>query len=203
MNITEVTRKAGAKPNRKRVGRGEGSGLGKTSGRGHKGYGARAGSRFFKLYEGGMFPFFRRIPKLGFSNVQFEKVYQVVNVRALAEGFENGGHVTPAALEEKGLIRSAKAPVKVLGDGEIAAKLTVEAHRFSKSAEAKITAVGGSVKWLAPRPKKKFVKRPKPKAEAAPEGEGKAKKAGAASEGEGKSKKKKGGEAAAEAPAAE
>ncbi len=189
MNITEITKKVGPKPTRKRVGRGEGSGLGKTSGRGHKGYGARAGSRFFKLYEGGMFPFFRRIPKLGFSNVQFETLYQVVNVSVLAARFDAGGHVTPAALEAKGLIRTAKAPIKVLGDGDIATKLTVEAHRFSKSAEAKITAAGGSVKWLSPRPKKKFIKRPKAAAEAAPEGAG-------------KKGKKKGGEAA-EAPAAE
>lgn len=180
MNITDITKKAGARPRRKRVGRGEGSGLGKTSGRGHKGYGARAGSRFFKLYEGGMFPFFRRIPKLGFSNVQFRSEYQVVNLADIVARFSSGAHVTPAALEEKGLIRDAKAAVKVLGDGDVAASFAVEAHRFSKSAESKITAAGGSVKWLAPRPKKKFIKRPKPRAEAgeAPEGKGKKKKQG-------------------------
>src|SRR5262245_48583077 len=124
MNITEITTKAGAHTKRRRVGRGEGSGLGKTSGRGHKGEGSRSGGRKGGLYEGGVFPLFRRVPKLGFSNVIFRTEYQVVNVRDLEARFENGSHVTAAALHELGLIRDADEPVKILGDGELKKKLT-------------------------------------------------------------------------------
>ncbi len=162
MNITDITRKAGAHPKRKRVGRGEGSGLGKTSGRGHKGAGARAGRKNMPLAEGGMFPLFRRLPKFGFNNAQFRVAYRLVNVGDLEARFEADGHVTPAALELAGLIRGAELPVKVLGDGDIKKTLHVEAHRFSASAVSKIEAAGGTVKWLAPRPKKKFVRRPEP-----------------------------------------
>lgn len=176
MNITDITKKAGANPRRWRVGRGEGSGSGKTSGRGHKGSGARAGSRKFELYEGGMFPFYRRIPKFGFSNVLFRKDYQVVNISAIEARFDNGAHVTPASLKEAGLVSDAAKPVKILGDGEIKKKFTVDAHRFSGTASKKIEAAGGKVNWLGPRPKKKFVKRPKPAAEAV-QPEGKKKKA--------------------------
>lgn len=178
MNITEVTTRAGAHSRRKRVGRGIGSGLGKTSGRGHKGQGARAGGKpKGKLGEGGMFPLFRRIPKVGFSNKVFRTEYQVVNLSDLERCFESGGRVTSAALEEAGLVRSAKKPVKILGDGSLTKKLSVEAERFSASAATKIEASGGTVTRLGPQPKKKFVKRPptpKPDAKA----EAKAKRAG-------------------------
>lgn len=159
MNITDVTQFA--KPKRKRVGRGKGSGSGKTSGRGHKGAGARSGYRATTLAEGGGFPLFRRIPKYGFNNARFRTVYQVVNVDDLARLFENGSTVTAASMEEHGLIRDRCKRIKVLGDGELDKKLTVEAHRFSASAVRKIEDAGGGVKWLAPKPKKKFIKRPK------------------------------------------
>lgn len=189
MNITEITKKAGAHPRRWRVGRGEGSGSGKTSGRGHKGAGARAGCSKFELYEGGMFPFFRRIPKFGFSNVLFRTDYQVVNLETLEARFDNGAHITPAALEEAGLVGDRTGPVKILGDGELKKKLTIDAHRFSVSALKKIESAGGKANWLGPKPKKKFIKRRKPVEAAAPEkGEGKkgkGKKEGASkSEGE-------------------
>jgi len=172
MNITMVTAKVGPKPKRKRVGRGESSGLGKTSGRGNKGCGARAGCRPGNLYEGGMFPLFRRLPKFGFSNKLFRVEYQVVNVGDLDSRFEDGGHVTAAALEAVGLIRDRHEKVKILGGGELNKKLGVQAHRFSASAAAKIEAVGGTITRLGPQPKKKFVKRPKPQTEPAAEVEG-------------------------------
>jgi len=169
MNITEVTARVGPHTKRKRVGRGEGSGLGKTSGRGHKGQGSRSGGTQGGrlLGEGGMFPLFRRLPKVGFNNKNFRTEYQIVNVVDLEARFESGAHVTAALLAEMGLIRDAKAPVKVLGDGEIKKKLVVEAQRFSVQAAAKIEASGGTLKRLGPQPKKKFIKRPKPRPEKA------------------------------------
>ncbi len=163
MNITQVTTKAGGRPRRRRVGRGHGSGLGKTSGRGHKGQGARAGGpKRGGLGEGGVFPLFRRIPKVGFSNKQFRTAYQVVNVGDLESRFQSGEHVSGAVLEEAGLIRDRKKPVKILGDGELKKKLIIEAERFSSQAATKIESCGGTIKRLGPQPKKKFVKRPPP-----------------------------------------
>jgi large subunit ribosomal protein L15 len=162
MNITEITTRAGARPKRKRVGRGPGSGLGKTSGYGHKGQGSRSGSRGERglLSEGGVFPLFRRLPKVGFNNKNFRTEYQVVNLRDLETRCESGSHVTAASLETLGLIRDRTAPVKILGEGEIQKKLTIEAQRFSASAAKKIEAAGGTIKRLGAQPKKKFVKRP-------------------------------------------
>ena len=160
MNITEITKRVGAKPKRKRVGRGESSGWGKTSGRGHKGAGQRSGYSASSLGEGANFPFFRRIPKYGFSNKIFRTEYQIVNVAELSATFDFGAHVTPAEMKAKGLIRDKDKLVKVLGNGELTGKLTVEAHRFSGTAESKISSAGGSTKWLAPKPKKKFIKKP-------------------------------------------
>jgi large subunit ribosomal protein L15 len=193
MNITVVTAKVGPKPKRKRVGRGESSGHGKTSCRGNKGCGARAGYRPGDLYEGGMFPLFRRLPKFGFSNKLFRTEYPVVNVSDLDSRFENGGHVTAAALEAVGLIGDRNEKVKILGEGELAKKLTVQAHRFSASAASKIEAAGGTVTRLGPQPKKKFVKRPKPPAETPPakeEGEAKGEKKKQKAEGQAKGEKK-------------
>jgi large subunit ribosomal protein L15 len=163
MNITEITNRASRNRARKRVGRGEGSGHGKTSGRGNKGAGARAGRKHKILYEGGAFPLFRRLPKIGFSNFAFRTTYQVVNVSDLEARFDAGGHVTAASLFEAGLIRDALGPVKILGDGELKKKLAIEAQRFSAEAQKKIEAAGGTVKKLGPQPKKKFIKRPPPK----------------------------------------
>jgi len=187
MTITEITRRAGAHTKRRRVGRGEGSGLGKTSGKGHKGEGSRSGGLKGGMYEGGVFPLFRRVPKLGFNNAEFRTEYQVVNLKDLEARFDDGAHVTAASLHELGLVRSAKAPVKVLGDGQIKKKLVVEAERFSAKAAQGIEKAGGTVKRLGPQPKKKFIKRPEePKAK--PEG----KKSKGGEEGETKEAKPEG-----------
>lgn len=107
-----------------------------------------------------MFPLFRRIPKFGFNNARFRKTYQIVNLASLDERFEDGATVNAAALREVGLIRKAGEPVKILGDGELKKKLSVEAQRFSAEAFRRIEAAGGTVTRLGPQPKKKFVKRP-------------------------------------------
>lgn len=126
-----------------RVGRGSGSGLGKTSGRGHKGTGQRAGSGGKLLFEGGNVPLYRKLPKRGFSNALFKKEYQTLNVSAL-ERFDNGAAVTPDLLVESGLIRKAnKDNIKILGNGELTKKLTVTASCFSKGAIEKIEKAGG------------------------------------------------------------
>ena len=146
MHIAEITKLAGADRRPKRVGRGEGSGSGKTSGRGTKGAGARTGWKQRGLQEGGQMPAFRRMPKRGFSNAQFEVRYSVVNVAALEEAYPANTHVTPQALRESGLIRNLRFPVKVLGDGSLTKKLTVEAAKFSRSAMEKIKQAGGEAR---------------------------------------------------------
>jgi len=138
MKLHDLSPAKGSTQSRKRVGRGPGSGLGKTAGRGHKGQGSRAGSRMVPGFEGGQMPLVRRVPKRGFNNI-FRVEYAVVNLDQLAE---LGGDVTPDLLREKGLVRGRK-PVKVLGDGEITKAIRVVAHKFSKSARAKIEAAGG------------------------------------------------------------
>jgi len=132
----------GAVTRKKRVGRGRGSGLGKTSGRGHKGQGSRSGANIKSGFEGGQMPLQRRLPKRGFTNI-FRVENRTVNVGGLASAFEAGATADPAALERKGLIRGSKGPVKVLGDGEIGIKLTVRANAFSRTAVRKIEAAGG------------------------------------------------------------
>jgi len=146
MMISEVLSQATRNKRRKRVGRGIGSGHGKTSGRGHKGMGQHSSDDTTKLREGGQMPLFRRIPKRGFNNAQFRTAYQVVNVATLQDRFDDGAHVTPQALEEAGLIHNAAKPVKILGTGAISKKLQVEATRFSASASRKITEAGGQAK---------------------------------------------------------
>jgi len=133
---------------RKRRGRGTGSGKGKTSGRGHKGMGARAGKGSRLGYEGGQNPALMRIPKRGFNNSNFRNAFQVVNVGDLEARFDSGDRVDVAALAAKGLVRPQGLPVKVLGGGDLAKKLTVAAHAFSASAEKKIAEAGGSVERL-------------------------------------------------------
>ena len=134
----------GSRQNPKRLGRGQGSGTGKTAGRGQKGAGSRAGSKSRSAFEGGQMPLHRRIPKRGFKN--FSRVeYQVVNVRDLG-GLT--GSVTPESLKAAGLIANLRHPVKVLGDGELSGSLSVSAHAFSKSAREKIEGAGGSVEVL-------------------------------------------------------
>ena len=146
MHIAEITKLAGADRRPKRVGRGEGSGSGKTSGRGTKGAGQRSGWKQRGLQEGGQMPTFRRIPKRGFSNAQFEVCYNVVNVAALEKAYPANTHVTPQALRESGLIRNLRLPVKVLGDGSLTKKLTVDAAKFSRSAMEKIKQAGGEAR---------------------------------------------------------
>src|SRR5262245_4023126 len=138
MHIADVTKLGGRDRRPKRVGRGEGSGWGKTSGRGNKGSGQRSGWKQRGLQEGGQMPIFRRIPKRGFSNFKFTTRYQVVNVAALEKAFNASAHVTAEALHQAGLIRKHSEPVKILGTGELKKKLTVDAAAFSESAMEKI-----------------------------------------------------------------
>jgi len=139
MKLHDLSPAKGSTQSRKRVGRGPGSGLGKTAGRGHKGQGSRAGSRMVPGFEGGQMPLIRRVPKRGFNNSDFRVEYAVVNLDQLAE---LGGEVTPELLREKGIVRGRK-PVKILGDGDVKKAIRVVAHKFSKSARAKIEAAGG------------------------------------------------------------
>lgn len=132
----------GSKP-RKRVGRGIGSGHGKTSGRGHKGAGSRSGYKRSLGFEGGQMPLLRRIAKRGFNNNQFAPVVAEVNVAALESAFESGTEVTPELMQEKGIAKGRFDEVKILGNGTLTKKLTVSAHRFSKAAEEKIAKAGG------------------------------------------------------------
>jgi large subunit ribosomal protein L15 len=142
MSLNNLRPPRGARRNRKRVGRGPGSGHGKTASRGNKGAKSRSGFRFKRGFEGGQMPLHRRVPKRGFHN-PFRVEYAVVNLDTLTEVFDAGSSVTPDVLRERGLVRSANAPVKVLGRGEITKQLTVHAHRFSGSAAEKIAAAGG------------------------------------------------------------
>ena len=144
MMIHEVTEQAGRHKRRKRIGRGVGSGHGKTAGRGHKGYGSRSGNS--NPHEGGSIPMWKRFPKRGFSNTQFMQHFNIVNLKAIDARFNDGEEVTAETLAKLGLIRDTKLPVKVLGEGEITKKLTVVAAKFSKSASDKIAAAGGEAK---------------------------------------------------------
>ena len=139
--LHDLSPSQGSHRNRKRVGRGMGSGLGKTAGRGQKGQKARSGGKVSPHFEGGQMPLHRRIPKRGFTNINRVE-YQVVNLRDL-EALD--GAVTVASLKAAGLIGNVRKPVKVLGQGELTKALSVEAHAFSKSAKEKIEAAGGSV----------------------------------------------------------
>ena len=143
----EITSIAGKKKARKRVGRGTGSGRGKTCGRGHKGAGSRAGFNSVSLYEGGQMPLFRRLPKRGFSNCRFAKRCEIVNVSQL-ERFDDGDAVGVEQLSNAGLIGNLASRVKILGKGELTKKLQVTAHKFSKAAEEKIVASGGTAEVI-------------------------------------------------------
>jgi large subunit ribosomal protein L15 len=144
MKLHTVTPAKGSKHSRKRVGRGPGSGLGKTAGKGHKGQKQRSGYARMAGFEGGQMPLVRTMPKRGFTNI-FKTSYSVVNLSQLGD-FE--GEVTPESLVERGLVKSG-ARVKVLGDGELSRPLTVVAHKFSRSARTKIEAAGGSCQEYA------------------------------------------------------
>jgi large subunit ribosomal protein L15 len=150
MNLSELKPAPGSTHKKKRIGRGIGSGHGKTAGRGHKGRGSRSGGNTPPAYEGGQMPLQRRIPKRGFrrllKNAARRDEFAEVNIGRLA-GFIDGEKVDPAMMADRGLI-AAGSKVKVLGDGELKSKITVCAHAFSKSAREKITASGGNVELI-------------------------------------------------------
>lgn len=148
MSLNNLRPPRGAKKPKKRVGRGPGSGHGKTSSRGHKGAQSRSGFRFKRGFEGGQMPLHRRVPKRGFRN-PFRIEYAVVNLDTLAEVFDDGSAVTPELLHERGIVRDSRAPIKILGRGEIAKQLTIKAHKFSETAVKKIAAAGGATEVLA------------------------------------------------------
>ncbi len=146
MKLHELQAVEGARHSRKRVGRGTGSGHGKTSCKGHKGQNARSGGGVRPGFEGGQTPLFKRLPKRGFTNVN-HKEYAIVNVEDL-NVFENDAVVTVESLQEKGLIKKVYNGVKVLGNGKLEKALTVKANKFSKTAEAAITSAGGKIEVI-------------------------------------------------------
>lgn len=146
MKLHELKPAEGSSKNRKRLGRGTASGQGKTGGKGEKGQNARSGGGVRPGFEGGQMPLYRRLPKVGFTNI-FRKEYTVVNLHDL-ERFENGTVVNVELLKENGLVKAMKHGVKILGTGELTKNLTVQAHKFSKSAAEKITAAGGKVEVI-------------------------------------------------------
>ncbi len=148
MNLSNIRAPKKATEKRKRVGRGMGSGMGKTSTRGHKGQRSRTGSRMIRGFEGGQMPLHRRMPKRGFTNI-FRKEFNIVSLERLVELGKTLGEttITPDVLRQAGVIKT-KHPVKILGDGELKSAITVHAHKFSKSAQEKITKAGGKFEVL-------------------------------------------------------
>ena len=147
MKLHELVANEGAKQTKKRVGRGPGSGLGKTSGKGQKGQKARSGGGKGAVFEGGQLPLYRRLPKRGFSNAKFKTVYATVNLDDLNR-FENGTVVTPALLKETGIVKKGLDGIKVLGEGTLEKKLTIQANKFSGSALEKIEKSGSKAEVI-------------------------------------------------------
>jgi large subunit ribosomal protein L15 len=145
-NLSNLQPPAGSRHRKVRVGRGMGSKLGKTAGKGNKGGKSRSGYRLRRGFEGGQMPLHRRLPKRGFNNI-FGKDFAAVNVGQLGR-FAAGETVTPELLRESGLVRDRSLPVKILGDGDLGAALTVRAHAFSRSAREKISAAGGTAELV-------------------------------------------------------
>lgn len=145
MKLCDLKPAIGAKHRKKLLGRGPGSGHGGSSTRGTKGQRARSGDPKAPWFEGGQTPLLRRIPKRGFTNALFKKVYSCVNVSVLENKFQEGSEITPQVLLEKGIIKSKFLPVKILGDGKLTKSLKIVAHKFSKSAIEKIKSCGGEV----------------------------------------------------------
>ncbi|ARN57667.1 50S ribosomal protein L15 [Sedimentisphaera salicampi] len=145
----EITKNAGKNKAPSRIGRGRGSGNGKTAGRGHKGQKSRSGHSRKAMFAGGNIPVFRRLPRVGFSNYHFANNYEIVNVVQLEKYFEDGSTVGVEQLAEHGLVGSSASRVKILGDGQLTKKLTVQAHKFSKSAQEKISSCGGTASVVA------------------------------------------------------
>ena len=148
MNLSNIRAPKKASEKRKRVGRGMGSGMGKTSTRGHKGQRSRTGSRMIRGFEGGQMPLHRRMPKRGFTNI-FRKEFNIVSLERLVALGEDllASPITPDVLRKAGVIKQ-KLPVKILGDGELTIAIIVHAHKFSKAAQEKITKAGGKVEVL-------------------------------------------------------
>lgn len=147
MKLHDLAPNEGAKSTRKRVGRGAGSGLGKTSGRGHKGQNARSGGGVRPGFEGGQNPLYRRVPKRGFNNDRFASEFAIVNLNQLNR-FAAGTEVTPELLLSEGILKNAMDGIKILGNGELNVGLTVKAHKFSQSAIEKIQAAGGKTEVI-------------------------------------------------------
>jgi large subunit ribosomal protein L15 len=149
-NLSNLRAPKAANSNKKRVGRGMGSGMGKTSARGHKGQRSRSGSHMMRGFEGGQMPLHRRLPKRGFTNI-FRTEYSVINLSRIAELHEELGQaeLTLEAFTAKGLLKKRAGLVKVLGDGELTVAVTVHAHKFSKSAQEKIEKAGGKAVVIA------------------------------------------------------
>lgn len=147
MKLNELRPNDGATKARKRVGRGPGSGIGKTAGRGENGQNSRSGGGVRVGFEGGQTPLFRRLPKRGFSNARFKKVYAVINLDDLNK-FDEGAEVTPELLKDMGLVKKQLDGIKVLGDGTLEKKLTVKAHKFSTSAKEAIEKTGGKAEVI-------------------------------------------------------
>jgi len=148
MGLNNLRPPAGMKHPKKRIGRGQGSGNGKTAGRGHKGAKSRSGFHYKRGFEGGQMPLHRRVPKRGFHN-PFRVEYEVVNLDLLEAKFDAGTVITPELLREQGLVAGGKAPVKILARGEIKKKLTVRAQKFSGKAAEKLAAAGGNAEVIA------------------------------------------------------
>lgn len=149
MLSNEITSIAGGRKRRKRLGRGTGSGHGKTCGRGHKGCMSRPGPTTRVTYEGGQMPLFRRMPKVGFNNFNFARRYEVVNVSQLERYFGDGAVISIEDMFNANLVDSTSSRVKILGDGQLTKKLDVSAHKFSRTAEQKIADCGGTAKVVA------------------------------------------------------
>ena len=146
MKLHQLSPAPGSKQTRNRIGRGLGSGNGKTAGKGMKGQNSRSGGGTRTGFEGGQMPIYRRLPKRGFKNI-FAKEYAEVNVSTL-ERFDDGATVDPVALVEAGILKNVQDGVRILGNGELTKKLTVRANGFTKTAESKITAAGGKVEVI-------------------------------------------------------
>ncbi len=147
MGISNIPMPKGARTSPKRVGRGVGSGMDKTSGRGHKGAKARSGPGVYPGFEGGQMPLLRRIPKRGFNNRAFAERYSIINVGKLADLFKSGQEITPELLLEKGLVKK-RTKVKLLGNGEIGIALKIKVHKASSSAIEKVKQAGGEIEII-------------------------------------------------------
>ncbi len=147
MNLNDLRPSAGTTKNKKRLGRGVGTGQGKTAGKGMKGQNSRSGGGVRPGFEGGQMPLYRRLPKVGFTNI-WRKEYAIVNLYDINEKFEDGAIVNIEALKEAGLVKALKNGVKILATGEVSKKLTVQANKFSGAAAEKINAAGGKAEVI-------------------------------------------------------